>query len=363
MSYCKPVVGRHNGLGAWGLFKARYSTSNSNSPYTVFNRAIKLKQKANSSRNKDYDSVQYLKDESAKKLISRLSFINRSFDNVIDIGCESGNFEKVLFDNTILVCKDQEQNDFLKEFSKDKEVVRNKISNITMVDKCKELLFRNDFSFPNISLNKLVCDEEYLDSKDLIPDSYNLALSNLSMHWVNDIPSVFKKVFSLLSQKDTLFIGSIFGNDTLYELRSSLQLAELERKNGISPHVSPFITVQDLGNLLNKAGFKMLTIDIDEIVINYPGLFELLNDLQIMGENNCLYSSENKISKDTLLAADLIYKKFYGIENPHPAIDAESKICLPATFRLIYWIGWKDLTGNIKSAERGSGTVNLKDIL
>ena len=38
---------------------------------------------------------------------------------------------------------------------------------------------------------------------------------------------------------DGVFIGAILGGDTLFELRTSLQLAEVEREGGISPHVSP----------------------------------------------------------------------------------------------------------------------------
>jgi hypothetical protein len=38
---------------------------------------------------------------------------------------------------------------------------------------------------------------------------------------------------------DGVFIGALFGGDTLFELRTSLQLAETEREGGISPHVSP----------------------------------------------------------------------------------------------------------------------------
>jgi NADH dehydrogenase [ubiquinone] 1 alpha subcomplex assembly factor 5 len=38
---------------------------------------------------------------------------------------------------------------------------------------------------------------------------------------------------------DGVFIGAILGGDTLFELRTSLQLAEIEREGGISPHVSP----------------------------------------------------------------------------------------------------------------------------
>lgn len=104
-------------------------------------------------------------------------------------------------------------------------------------------------------------------------------ISSLSLHWVNDLPKAFKRILESLKQ-DGVFLAAVFGGDTLYELRSSLQLAELERRGGLSPHVSPFTEVRDIGSLLTRAGFAMLTIDTDEIVINYPTLFELMLDLK-----------------------------------------------------------------------------------
>lgn len=59
---------------------------------------------------------------------------------------------------------------------------------------------------------------------------------------------------------DGVFVGAMVGGETLYELRCSLQLAELEREGGFSPHVSPYTAVTDLGNLLGQAGFNMLTV-------------------------------------------------------------------------------------------------------
>ena len=38
---------------------------------------------------------------------------------------------------------------------------------------------------------------------------------------------------------DGVFVGALFGGDTLFELRTALQLAEVEREGGISPHISP----------------------------------------------------------------------------------------------------------------------------
>lgn len=59
-----------------------------------------------------------------------------------------------------------------------------------------------------------------------------------------------------------------------------MQLAELERHGGISPHISPFVEIRDIGSLLTRANFTMLTIDTDEMVIGYPSMFELMWDLK-----------------------------------------------------------------------------------
>jgi NADH dehydrogenase [ubiquinone] 1 alpha subcomplex assembly factor 5 len=54
-------------------------------------------------------------------------------------------------------------------------------------------------------------------------------MAGFSLHWVNDLPKLFSQVMRCL-KKDAPFIGAMFAGDTLFELRVSLQLAELERK-------------------------------------------------------------------------------------------------------------------------------------
>lgn len=49
---------------------------------------------------------------------------------------------------------------------------------------------------------------------------------------------------------------------------------------GITPRISPFTTPSDIGGLLQSTGFKLLTLDFDEIQINYPSIFELMYDLK-----------------------------------------------------------------------------------
>jgi hypothetical protein len=49
------------------------------------------------------------------------------------------------------------------------------------------------------------------------------------------------------------------GGDTLQELRSAFALADMERLGGLSPHISPFAAVADVGNLMTRAGFALPT--------------------------------------------------------------------------------------------------------
>jgi len=43
-----------------------------------------------------------------------------------------------------------------------------------------------------------------------------------------------------------------------------------------------------MSNLMSRAGFNLLTVDVDEIRIGYPSMWELMDDLRDMGENNAI---------------------------------------------------------------------------
>lgn len=43
-----------------------------------------------------------------------------------------------------------------------------------------------------------------------------------------------------------------------------------------------------MSNLLGRAGFTLLTVDIDEVKVAYPSIWELMDDLRDMGESNAV---------------------------------------------------------------------------
>jgi hypothetical protein len=120
--------------------------------------------------------------------------------------------------------------------------------------------------------------------------------------------------------------------------RTSLQLAELEREGGFGPHVSPMTDSQSLTSLLNRAGFTLSTVDVDEITVAYPSIFELIDDLRWMGESNSVLNAQKgssatqggtqQIQDKTLVAAAAIYKELHGLKDG----------TIPATFQIMHMV-------------------------
>ncbi|XP_036397041.1 arginine-hydroxylase NDUFAF5, mitochondrial isoform X2 [Megalops cyprinoides] len=219
-----------------------------------------------------------------------------------------------------------------------------------------EKLFLTDISENSLKHRKeteipthcILADEEFLPFKE---NTFDLVVSSLSLHWINDLPGALRQIHQVL-KPDGVFIGAMVGGETLYELRCSLQLAELEREGGFAPHVSPYTAVTDLGNLLGQAGFTMLTVDIDDIQVHYPGILDVMHDLQGMGESNCAWNRKSMLHRDTMLAAAAIYQEMYGNEDGS----------VPATFEILYMIGWKPHESQAKPARRGSANVSFGDL-
>lgn len=284
-------------------------------------------------------SADYLRDEAASRLCERVLDINRHFPAVLDLGAHACNLARML----TLPSDDDPA----------KGPRSRRVGTLTAADSSRTLLYR-DADLPFNQQLSLVRDVLPLSEQLPYPaNSFDAVLSSLSLHWVNDLPSVLAQVNALL-KPDCPFLAVMLGGDSLYELRTSLQLAEQDRRGGVSIHTSPLADVKDMGGLLQKAGFTLLTVDVDDIVVDFPDIFSLMKDLQAMGESNAVLTREKgAIHRDVLLAADPIYRALHG--NPDGT--------LPATFRLIYMIGWKPSPTQAKPLERGTGMFSIKDYL
>ncbi|XP_042522347.1 arginine-hydroxylase NDUFAF5, mitochondrial isoform X1 [Dipodomys spectabilis] len=286
----------------------------------IFDRDLKRKQKNWAARLPEPMKFDYLKEEVGSRIADRIYDIARNFPLALDVGCGRGYIAQHLNKETVG-----------RFFQTD--IAENALKNSLGTD------------IPTVSV---LADEEFLPFQE---NTFDLVVSSLSLHWVNDLPRALEQIHYVL-KPDGVFVGAMFGGDTLYELRCSLQLAETEREGGFSPHISPFTAVNDLGHLLGRAGFNTLTVDTDEIQVNYPGMYELMEDLQGMGESNCSWNRKALLHRDTMLAAAAVYREMYGNEDGS----------VPATYQIYHMIGWKYHDSQARPAERGSATVSFGEL-
>ncbi|KAI0920776.1 hypothetical protein AcV7_002811 [Taiwanofungus camphoratus] len=297
-------------------------------PFQVFDRNAKRLQKDRAAMKEGgvrSRTVDYVREEVADRMMERLLDIKRKFNTILDVGSGPGHLSKLIMPQTT--------------------------NKVVMLDSSDKLLNRDPDSEFGVQVERIHADEENLLSV-ISHNSQEAIVSCLSLHWINDLPGALVQIKEAL-RPDGVFLGALLGGETLFELRTALQLAEVDREGGISPHVSPMTDSRDMSNLLVRAGFTLLTVDVDEVKIAYPSMWELMEDLHDMGESNAVIGRRNYIHRDTLAAASAIYKELHGHDDGS----------IPATFQVIYVIGWKPAPSQPKPLERGSGEINLKEIL
>ncbi len=117
------------------------------------------------------------------------------------------------------------------------------------------------------SITRLAFDSES-EKLPLEPESLDLAVSALALHFVNDLPGVLAQIRRAL-RPDGLLLAAMLGGDTLTELKQSFAAAEAECEGGVSPRVAPFADLRDVGALLQRAGFALPVTDVDRVVVRY----------------------------------------------------------------------------------------------
>eukprot|EP01006_Ploeotia_vitrea_P016336 TRINITY_DN46954_c0_g1_i1.p1 TRINITY_DN46954_c0_g1~~TRINITY_DN46954_c0_g1_i1.p1 ORF type:complete len:355 (+),score=-0.62 TRINITY_DN46954_c0_g1_i1:29-1066(+) len=297
----------------------------------VFNRTVKrIQRNMVAKRRHLHSKFHHLM---ATELVDRVLLCTHQFSNVLELGCHQGHvlaeFQKIVPDPPISLYLQCDMSP-------------------GMVQQCSETNSKENW--PDVSVVPLCVDEEALPFK---PHSMDLVLSNLALHWVNELQETFSAVRQCL-KPDGAFVGTMFGEATLQEFSHVMALAEEELDGGVSPHVSPFVGGYDVGSLLINTGFSIPTVDTETIEIGFKDMWELLKFVQDMGENSALLLKRAHTPKKTFERAAELYKEMYpNKENPDEII---------ASFEVVMWIGWHPHNSQRKAAERGSQAISLSDL-
>ncbi len=265
-----------------------------------------------------FSAADFLVRRAAEEIGGRLETTNRTFNTALDLGCHNGLLAR----------------DILKPAG---------VETVISADLSPSMV--RQAPWPHIA-----ADEEFLPIR---AGSLDLVTSALSLHWVNDLPGTLLQVRQAL-KPDGLFLTALFGGETLHELRDVLMQAEAECEGGVSPRVSPFADVRDLGGLLQRSSFALPVVDADQIIVRYDTVFNLLSDLRAMGETNAITERrKNPLKRATLMRAAQLYQEKYA--------DSDGRI--RATFEILYATGWAPHESQQKPMRPGTAAMRLADAL
>ena len=158
------------------------------------------------------------------------------------------------------------------------------------------------------------------------PNSFDLIVANLSLHWVNDLPGALIQL-RLALRPGGLLLASFPALGTLGTLRTALTQAEAALTGGVSPRVSPFPELRDLVGLMQRAGFELPVADVEDVALSYADPFALLMDLRAAGEANAVALRDKRTPFHALFAHAL-------------ATMADGTGRTPVTLRLATVTGW-----------------------
>ena len=258
-------------------------------------------------------STDFLHVEIAERLIDRLDLVEREFPVVLDLGAREGTLTRAL-------------------------AARSGTVRVVAAEPAA--------TFPGKSV---IADPELIPFREA---GFDLAASNLVLHWVGDLPGALAQLRRAL-KPDGLLLAALLGGHTLIELRTALFDAELAEEGGVSPRVSPVIELADAAALLQRAGFAMPVADAETITVTYPDALALMRELRGMGESNALAARRRGFTRRATLArAAALYAERFG--------DTEGRV--PATFEVLFLTGWAPHPSQPKALRRASASHRMVDV-
>jgi len=295
-------------------------------PLLVFDRDVLRLRRARAAR--DWDRTSFLKREIAERLAERVHDVRRSFALALDLGCHGDEMARALAAG---------------------ESVGTKSAGARSIG----TLVRSDFGLAFAARAQgpaIVADEERLP---FAAESFELVLSAMTLHWVNDLPGTLIQIARIL-KPDGLFLGAMLGGATLWQLRQALAAAESEIEGGLSPRVSPFADLRDAAGLLQRAGFALPVADGETIDVEYGSALDLMRELGAMGEANLVGERRRGFSRRaTLLRAAEIYQERFARPSGRVA----------ASFEVIFLHGWAPHASQPKPLRPGSASHRLAEAL
>ena len=135
--------------------------------------------------------------------------------------------------------------------------------------------------------------------------TFDIIISNLSYHWVEDLMHAFKDVNRTLKD-DGIFAATLFGSRTFEELFQSIAEASVNPK---SLNIRRLNSIETIERILNAAQFQNIKVEFELIKIEFQDLWDLIKWTKSIGAN--VLPHEGFIGRDCLERANQYYREQY----------------------------------------------------
>ncbi len=242
-----------------------------------------------------YDEVAVLQREVGMRLVERLELVRLHPRWVLDLGCGTGFLTE----------------DLLGRYPKARVVALDLALPMVRCARRRGRWRRRPSA---------VCGD--MERLPLAAGSMDLILSNFAFQWAADPEALFRECLRVL-RPGGLLMFTTFGPDTLKELRQAWSEVDAHQ------HVSPFIDMHDLGDLLVRTGFAAPVMDVDRMVLTYAEVDDLMRDLKRLGAHNATAGRPRALTgKARMAAMRRAYERF------------RRDGLLPASHEVVYGHAW-----------------------
>jgi len=257
-----------------------------------------------SNATSSYDDHAVLQREIADRLLTHLEFTKLEPVRIIDIGCGTGYFTRLL---------------------------RRKYKKATIIAAdLSEAMVKSTRTSHGRRMPWHGCHLHAVTDATSLPfksGSFDLVCSNLAMQWVVNPEHMLKEMRRVLAPGG-LMLFSTFGRRTLTELRQALAHIEPERAG----HVLPFPDVTTLGDALARLPVEMPVTDTDLFTLTYPDTISLIRELKGLGAS----ASAIRGRKSGLYGRALIRQ----LEREYAMLHDTDNGQVRATFEALYAQAW-----------------------
>ncbi|MCB1717242.1 MAG: malonyl-ACP O-methyltransferase BioC [Candidatus Competibacteraceae bacterium] len=264
-----------------------------------------------------YAQSSIVQREISHRLLERLDLIRLQPATLLELGSATGDTTSGLF----------------KKYPK---------AHLIALDASPAMLARTRTRKPWRRKLSLVCaDAEQLPLADA---SCDMIISNLTLHWCNDLQQVFAECWRVLKPQGLLLFSS-YGPDTLLELRQSWAAADDQM------HVHAFMDMHDVGDALIRTQFADPVMDAERLTVTYADPRALLQDLQQLGAVNASAGRLRGLTGKHKFQAMLTAYESYRQDG-----------LIPATLEVVYGHAWKPEAVRARRLDNGTAVFPVAQL-